>query len=47
MAGKAKKATFTPKPKKAKKPKGRKSGRGHGNNWKAYVGGISNAPIPW
>ena len=40
------KATGT---KKAKKPRTRKprTGRGHGNAWKAYAGGISNAPIPW
>jgi hypothetical protein len=46
MASKTKKSTFTGKT-KAKKAKGRKTGRGHGNAWKAYVSPTSNTPIPW
>jgi hypothetical protein len=41
------KSKFTPKASKTKKSKGRKTGRGHGNAWKAYVSPTSNTPIPW
>jgi hypothetical protein len=37
------------KPKKAKSSKRKSSGKSRGNKsnaWRAYVGGISNAPIP-
>ena len=46
------KSKFTGKAqtKKPKKTRARKirTGRGHGNAWKQYLGGgVSNAPLPW
>ncbi|MBI1913552.1 MAG: hypothetical protein HYS12_02170 [Planctomycetes bacterium] len=43
-------AAKKPKPAKAKKRRTKTSGGGRGNKsnaWRAYVSGVSNAPIPW